>query len=293
MKNNLPYFAHYSSTHNQPVMQALLAEYGFEGYGKYWFFCEKIASCPNAVLDISSRVIRLTIARDMGMSAEEFDSFIRFLNAPDIKLVKFENGIITTDFLQEDYQKVLKKRNRDRSEKNPVNDPLTVLQFPIAENSKPTTENTQSRVDKSREEKTIQDQSIEDQSTENSKKLSDHFLHIWKQNSDVFNLSAKIKSQQDWESFWKTCNYSGSDIDTMMKNYIGGVKNGDIERRFIPRSPDVFVKNGHLQTSVEPYNYKKSKHRIANDYVDEDDLGEYFTEADDLPATTDTEETDF
>jgi hypothetical protein len=38
-----------------------------------------------------------------------------------------------------------------------------------------------------------------------------------------------------------------------MQNYIDGVKNGFIERRFVPRTPDRFVLKGHLNTSDTPY----------------------------------------
>jgi len=146
VKLDLPFFAHYNTTHNEPKMQALLAEYGFEGYGRYWILCEKIASSPNAVLDISSRIIKLTIARALELKAEEFDKFIGFLNAPDIKLIRLENNILTSDFLQEDYQRVLKKRKRDRDDYNSDKNPLTELQIP-------TSENIHSKVDKSRVDK--------------------------------------------------------------------------------------------------------------------------------------------
>ena len=134
MKYDLPYFSHYSTTHNEPRIQALLAEYGLEGYARYWILCKIIASSPNVKLDIASRIIKLTVARALGLSTENFDSFIEFLNAPDIKLIRLENGSITTDQLQEDYQRVSKKRERDRNNYNSDNDPATVLSIPSAEN---------------------------------------------------------------------------------------------------------------------------------------------------------------
>ena len=159
MKHDLPYFSHYSTTHNEPRMQALLAEYGFEGYGRYWILCEKIASSQNAMLDISSRIIKLTIARELGLSAEGFDSFIGFLSEPDVSLIRFENCLITADQLVEDYQRVLKKRERDRNDHNPVVSPLTDLPIPLTEMSFPVAENPQSRVDKSTVDQSTKDQS--------------------------------------------------------------------------------------------------------------------------------------
>jgi len=122
--------------------------------------------------------------------------------------------------------------------------------------------------------------------TEPPLKLSEYFLHIWKQNSDVFNFTAKIRNQQDWDAFWKACTYSENDIDCRMGNYISGVKSGNIDRRYIPASPDSFVLGGWLQKSAEPFN--KQKHRIANDNTTDDDVSEYFTEIETL-----SEEIDF
>ena len=150
VKRDLPYFAHYSTTHNDPKMQALLAECGFEGYGRYWILCEIIASSPDAILDISSRVIKLTIARSLGLNAEEFEGFIGFLSAPDIKLIKLENCFITTDQLQENFQRVLKKRKRDRTDYNSDGEPLTDSPIPLTEMSFPIAKNIQSKVNKSK-----------------------------------------------------------------------------------------------------------------------------------------------
>ena len=114
MKNNLPFFSHYNSTHNEPRYQALIAEFGMAGYGRYWVLCEKIASSPGALLDLSSRVIRLTIVKALDFSSDEFDSFISFLGADDIGLVRIQGGMVTTDQIQEDYRRVTKKRLKDR-----------------------------------------------------------------------------------------------------------------------------------------------------------------------------------
>jgi predicted transcriptional regulator len=121
-------------------------------------------------------------------------------------------------------------------------------------------------------------------------KLYEHFLRIWKKNSDVFNFTAKIKNKNDWDDFWAVCDYSETDIDTRMEHYISGVKSGVIERRFIPASPDGFVINGWLQKSVEPFKKQGQKHRIANDNTTDDDVSKYFTEIDNEPAAAQSDE---
>jgi hypothetical protein len=126
--------------------------------------------------------------------------------------------------------------------------------------------------------------------TEPSQKLPEYFLRIWQQNSDVFNFTAKIKNQQEWEAFLQSCTLTEKDLDIRVANFVAGVKSGAIERRFIPASPDAFVLRGHLQRSADPF--KKPGQHISNDNVDED-VSKYFREADDWPTTTGSEEIDF
>ena len=281
MKNNLPWFSHYNSTHNEPEMQALLAEYGFEGYGRFWVLCEKIAASPDVFLDISSRVIKLTVARTLGLSAEDFDGFIGFLSAPDIGLIKLENGIISSDQLQKDYKQVATKRKTERDNYN-KNNPTTESPIPSTETPFPTAENIHNTIHNN-----TGDKSTEDNNTETYKNLSDRFIRIWKGNSDVFNFTAKIKNRQDWETFWKTCTFSENEIAARLENYISGVKSGVIERRFVPASPDTFVLNGWLQKSAEPY--KKPGQHITNDEVE--NYKQYFRE--DLNETNEAKVIDF
>jgi hypothetical protein len=288
MKNDLPYFSHYSTAHDEPRMQALLAEHGFEGYGRFWILCEKIAASPNAVLDISSRVIKLTIARTLGLDPEDFDDFMGFLNAPDVKLIKLENGLITTDQLQEDYRRVAKKRKTDRVNYHSNDNPSTETAIPASEMPVPTSEKIQNRV-----ENNILDQSTEDQNIKNNTVgLSDHFLLIWKNNPDVFNPHARIKKFKEWQAFWEQNSITMEQIDSAMVNFIDGVNTGAIECKYIPSSPDNFVLNNHLARSQKPYK-KPKHHRIANDEMDKKDISKYFREIDDETATTQTENIDF
>jgi len=184
MKHDLPYFSHYSTTHNEPVMQALLAEYGFEGFGRFWILCEKIAASPNAILDISSRVIKLTIARSLGLSVDDFDSFIEFLNASDINLIKFvDNDKISTDHLQEDYLKVARKRKKDRDDYHSNNSPVK-SQNPSTETPISSTENIQMRSDEMRSDYIRSDDDMNNLSSSFSK---NQILDISK--SFGFNIS--------------------------------------------------------------------------------------------------------
>jgi hypothetical protein len=85
------------------------------------------------------------------------------------------------------------------------------------------------------------------------------FLRIWQQNMDIFNSMARIEKPKEWAAFWEKHPYPPDDIKRRMQNYIDGVKNGSIEKKFVPRTPDRFVLKGHLNTSDTPY--KKNGNR--------------------------------
>jgi hypothetical protein len=123
MKDNLPYFSHDNNAHRHPKMKALIAEYGYEGYGRFWALNERIAESPGDYIDISRKVNRLDLAQELGMSGPELDTFLGFLSDPEIDLINFENGKITTDRITENYQYTMemleKERNRKRNKKIP------------------------------------------------------------------------------------------------------------------------------------------------------------------------------
>jgi hypothetical protein len=112
------------------------------------------------------------------------------------------------------------------------------------------------------------------------------FLSLWEQNPDIFTCPYTIKNKDFWNRFWNACQLSEVEIQRSMTRLVKAVRAGYYEQRFISPYPDVFVKGRMLQRGLEdfddngsPHSGKKNKHRIANDYVDKDDLSEYFTEA--------------
>ena len=187
MKNDLPYFSHYSTTHNMPKIQALMAEFGMAGYGRYWILCEKIASSPEAALDISNRAVKLAVARSLELCADEFDNFINFLSDSDIGLVKFENGIITADQLTESYNHVSKKRQHDRSVYHSEDIPTSDLQIPSSEMSISSTKNIQSKVNKSKVNKISSSTTVDGETT-----TTTIFINLCK----YFEYSLDLKTAQ-------------------------------------------------------------------------------------------------
>jgi hypothetical protein len=90
-----------------------------------------------------------------------------------------------------------------------------------------------------------------------SEKNKRYFLEQWQSHSDVFNAVSRIHNPDDFDYWWKKAAITRKEIDIAIKNVVDGLKNGGIERRFIPGSPDKFVLNGWIQRGQEPF-VKKS-----------------------------------
>jgi hypothetical protein len=118
MKNNLPFFGHDSDALSHPKMQALVAEYGMAGYGMFWALNEFIAHSEEANLNVSKKVNKLSLANRMMMKPAELDLFLGFLADPEIDLINYVDGIITTDRVTENYRMVKAKREADRIRKS-------------------------------------------------------------------------------------------------------------------------------------------------------------------------------
>ena len=265
-------------------MQALLAEYGFEGYGRFWVLCEKIAASPNAFLDVSSRVIKLTIARTLGLSAEDFDSFIRFLSEPDIDLIKIDNGIISTDQLQEDFQRVIKKRKKDRDGYT-YKTPSSELPIPLAETPFPTAENIQSREEKSREDDSNSKEPLFSDSQKAADELAELLFSLHKKEFPDY-LSGKSETQiREMLDGW------AADIVELIRS---DKKSPETIRQVIlwVKTPGSFwfhnissgekLREKYEQVYGQMSDKKKvgpRQHQIASDNVSPDELGDYFKEA--------------
>jgi hypothetical protein len=134
MKDNLPYFSHDNNAHRHPKMKALIAEYGYEGYGRFWALNERIAENPGAYIDVSRKVNKLDLAQELGMSGPDLDKFLKFLSDPEIDLINFENGKITTDRITENYQFTMEKLEQERDRKKNKKIPVEKDKIP-AENT--------------------------------------------------------------------------------------------------------------------------------------------------------------
>ena len=115
MKDDLPYFSHDNDSRNHPKMKALRARYGWTGYGQFWALNEMIAGSSFARLDLGRKVVRSATACELGMTTDALDDLLNFLSNPDeCGLINYENGVVTTDRTQENFEVIDKERTRKR-----------------------------------------------------------------------------------------------------------------------------------------------------------------------------------
>jgi len=117
MKNDLPYFSHNNNARRHPKMKALIAEFGFEGYGRFWALCERIAEDSDAYLDISKKVNKLDLASELNMDGSGLDDFLSFLADPEIDLINMDNDVVTVDRITELFEQTAKSREGARLRK--------------------------------------------------------------------------------------------------------------------------------------------------------------------------------
>jgi hypothetical protein len=121
MKDNLPYFSHDNNARRHPKMKALIAEFGYEGYGRFWALTERIAESSGACIDISKKVNKLDLAQELGLNNDGLDKFLAFLSDPEIDLINLENNRITTDRITELFSKTMENREEERERKRAKN----------------------------------------------------------------------------------------------------------------------------------------------------------------------------
>jgi hypothetical protein len=265
MKDNLPYFSHDNNARRHPKMKALIAELGYEGYGRFWALNERIAESSGACIDISKKVNKLDLAQELGLNGDGLDKFLAFLSDPEIDLINMKDNIITTDRISEIFEKTMGNRGDERERKRAKNGkddfPAGKEEIPPGKEDIPDEFRPEKHTDKTKQDKTKQDidsqngdvSFLENLDHEKSVSPPDRFIWHWQHNGDIFNPVARLKKPKEWEAFWEKANITIEQIDIAMKNYIEAIKSGAIERMYIPANPDTFVLNGWIQKGQERY----------------------------------------
>ena len=115
MRDNLHWFTHSAQSAREPRVQALIAKYGMEGYGRYWILLERIASSPECALEVAIPLYRNTLANDMRMNTKDLEEFLSFLTNPDeCGLLEMAEGKLTSRTISEDYQRASEDRRKAR-----------------------------------------------------------------------------------------------------------------------------------------------------------------------------------
>jgi len=166
MKDNLPFFSHDNNARRHPKMKALIAEYGFEGYGRFWALNERIAESSGAFIDISKKVNKLDLASELGLDGKGLDSFLAFLSDPEIDLINLEDNVITTDRVTELFNKTIEnreyERDRKKEKKEKSKNPAGNNVFPDGNNGFPDGITAENDTDKTRQDNTKQDNTKQD-----------------------------------------------------------------------------------------------------------------------------------
>jgi hypothetical protein len=143
-------------------MKALIAEFGYEGYGRFWVLNERIAESSGALIDISKKVNKLDLAQELGLNNDGLDKFLGFLSDPEIDLINFENNKITTDRTTELFEKTMENREEERCRKKVKSGkeeiPVGKYDFPPGKDENPPGKTY--RQDKTKQDKTKQDKNL-------------------------------------------------------------------------------------------------------------------------------------
>jgi hypothetical protein len=138
-RDSLNHFDHETNARNHPKFKALRVTYGWEGVGRFWALNEMIGGSTEAKLDLTKKVFRATAADELTLSIAEFDAFIAFLADPnECGLVKFKDGILTTDKTQENWKSLQLYREKDKARKVKKQIPTENDRIPTETGSIPT-----------------------------------------------------------------------------------------------------------------------------------------------------------
>jgi len=117
MKNNIDYFTHDSHSYEHPKFKMLRVKYKWEWYGKFWALNEIIAQSEDCTLDLSQKYNLASTASDLWFTIEELESFIDYL-CDDCGLLICKDWKITTERVQDVFEKVMNERNRSKTKRN-------------------------------------------------------------------------------------------------------------------------------------------------------------------------------
>lgn len=157
MKQNLDYYQHFSNADQHAKFKMLRIKYGWEGEGRFWALNNRMATAENCTVDTTKKYQMVTIATDLGMTLKELDEYIDYLDK-ECDLIIRENDFITTEILQENLGRVMKKREKNQEDyKKRIKESLrnckrTETEIQTSENIQSKVKETKSKVKEKKEE---------------------------------------------------------------------------------------------------------------------------------------------
>jgi len=306
MKDNLPFFSHDNNARNHPKMKALIAEFGYEGYGRFWAMNEKIAESAGAFIDISRKVYKLDLAKELGLDGDGLDKFLAFLSDPEIDLINLQNDIITTDRITELYSQTMEKReearNKKREKKGKDDFPEGKGDFPEgiqvenadlpAENNTYNTIQDNTKLDKTKQnscgstEPPLQNQPVqkpkkpplrEREPVNDLERVEKAYLQNW----DMLYSRKLVMSPEPtvtWEKTRRLLNQHF--VKLKPEQIIYALKNGmeDSLVMLNAYSLSFMLTDTHLNRLInKPPSTSPPKHKIAADNIPQEELDQYFS----------------
>lgn len=116
MKNNLDRYPHSVTSHNHWKFKTLRRSYGWAGEGKFWALNNMIADASDCMINLNDPVRKAAVAAEIDFDVPELEAYILFL-AEKCQLIVNNDGMITTEKVQETFSFVDEKRVRDRNRK--------------------------------------------------------------------------------------------------------------------------------------------------------------------------------
>jgi len=140
LKNNIEFYQHFVTSDQHPKFKMLRVKLGWAGEGRFWALNNRIGQSDNCCLDLSKKYNKASLASDLDLNLDDLDEFLDFL-LDDCELIKeVEKNVITTDIIQENYDKVSSNRNRSRERKQKFDDKISnnlknTDKFPVNSNN--------------------------------------------------------------------------------------------------------------------------------------------------------------
>lgn len=116
-KTDGKWFSHDNNTLSDPKIVCLEADYGFEGYGRFWRLMEIIHTQEGYKYCLTQKVAYASLAKLLGQTTEQFKAFLHYL-VHDVELIQTDGEYIWNDSMQRrmeywsEKQKVLSERGK-------------------------------------------------------------------------------------------------------------------------------------------------------------------------------------